>query len=111
MKLKIKQGVDLKKYGFVNYNKIDNDCYKACIKDGLGIVVTVMNGVLGFWAEVDRTAPRTDNYYTLDANAFDEEAYKKDVEDMLSGDVEITSFEKLLGNLMEDNAIEVIKGE
>jgi hypothetical protein len=108
MQLKIKQGVDLKKYGFVRYNKTDNDCYKVCSKDGLGIVVTVIGGVLSFWAEVDRIPPNTENYFTLDDNAFDEETFRDDVSDLLCEEVELKTFETLLGRLIEDNVVEVI---
>ncbi len=111
MKLKIKEGVDLKKYGFVNYRKTDNDCYKACVKDGLGVIVTVIDGVLSFWGEVDRIPPQTDNYFTLDENAFDENNFRDDVGDLLCDEVELKSFETLLGRLIEDNAIQIIKEE
>lgn len=111
MKLKVKAHTDLSKYGFVRYNKTDNDCYKVCSKNGLGIVVTVIDGKLDFWAEVDRIAPRTENYFTLDDNAFDEETYRDDVNDLLCEEQELKDFATLLARLYDDKVLEVVVGE
>lgn len=111
MQLKIKQGVDLKKYGFVNYSKNDQDCYKVCSKDGVGVIVTVISGNIDFYVDIELRSPNTDDYYTLDDYSFDIDRYEDDVNMILCQEQELKDFATLFATLMNDNVIEVVKGE
>lgn len=109
LKLKIRDGVNLKKYGFIP-STLDNRIWiNSIYKGDLGMVVEVVDSVLYFHASVDTLAPNEDNYFSSEEGGFDYREYVSDVSDKLCQEQELPKFSELLASLLADNVIEVAR--
>jgi len=109
LKLKIREGVDLSEYGFVQSRQDNSNWYRAIYKGDLGITIEVINNELYFYASVDALAPDEDKYFGSEEGGFDYRSYKDDVENMLCQEVQLDAFSEVLAGLLADNIIQVAK--
>lgn len=109
LKLKIRNGVDLKKYGFVASGVDNRIWFNTIYKGDLGMLVEIVDGVLYFHASVDTLPPNEDDYFSSEEGGFDYREYVDDVSDKLCQEQELPKFSELLATLLADNVIEVVK--
>lgn len=103
--LKIKQGVDLVKYGF-NKNKLTNLFFKVIGSSDAWLFVQVnKDNELEFFVEHDVSFPDSEDYYN--GGSFNDRAFEDKLSEVSYGEVNITSeFSVLLARFIFDGVIE-----
>lgn len=103
--LKLKQGVEVEKYGF---NKVGMDGNKFALFGNGSLYLYVginFKNELEFTVEIDDVAPLADEYYH-DDGGFNYERYDEEVSDILSQRVDIPQFSEVLAKMIADDVFE-----